>query len=466
MLLRKWRSSSQQLLETIPPEFWETEEFTLALTPSDSPKTMGVHWNTQMDTLHVHMPKLTYLKTRTKREVASAVSQTFDVLGWFAPATIQVKILLQQLWSLRIGWDEHIPTELQPVWDKWTSELHLLTSHPISRRYTDHHSAIIDMLLHGFPMRHNLHTVEYSTFDTSVSVALVSGKSKVAPLAGSTIPRLKLCGALLLASLVKVIAKDLSIPVSHQYMWSDSAVVLCWINTAPSRLKTYIANRVREICNLVPPEQWRYVATYENPADHISRGLSSRQLIECTLWWKGPSSPDVWPRRPDINRSRELPELKSTILLIAAPQDTTLWERYSTYDRLLWTAAWCLRFHHNCSKPGSDKSECLTAQELECTHNRLLHICQKKSYPQELSQLKKGQPVANNSYLLQLHPLLGDDGLIRVGGRLENSDLSYESAHPIILDKSSRITKLLVSQVHDQSQHAGPNTMLSILSET
>ena len=281
MLLRKWRSSSQQLLETIPPEFWETEEFTLALTPSDSPKTMGVHWNTQMDTLHVHMPKLTYLKTRTKREVASAVSQTFDVLGWFAPATIQVKILLQQLWSLRIGWDEHIPTELQPVLGQMDiRSIHLLTSHPISRRYSDHHSAIIDMLLHGFsdasqPAYCGVAYIRCLHEDTSVSVALVSGKSKVAPLAGSTIPRLKLCGALLLASLVKVIAKDLSIPVSHQYMWSDSAVVLCWINTAPSRLKTYIANRVREICNLVPPEQWRYVATYENPADHISRGLSS-----------------------------------------------------------------------------------------------------------------------------------------------------------------------------------------------
>ena len=160
--------------------------------------------------------------------------------------------------------------------------------------------------------------------DTSVSVALVSGKSKVAPLAGSTIPRLELCRALLLASLV--IAKDLGIPVSRQYMWSDSAIVLC---CTPSRFKTYVANRVREICNLVPPEQWRYVATDENPADRISRGLFPRQLIKCTLWWKGPEwlqfSPEVWPRRPDINRSRELPELKSTILLIAAPQDTTLW---------------------------------------------------------------------------------------------------------------------------------------------
>ena len=95
MLLRKWRSSSPQLLETIPPELRERDESTLAVTPSDYPKTLGVHWNTQTDTLHIHTPKLTYLNTPTKREVASAVGQTFDVLGWFAPATIQVKILLQ-----------------------------------------------------------------------------------------------------------------------------------------------------------------------------------------------------------------------------------------------------------------------------------------------------------------------------------------------------------------------------------
>ncbi|GFX41411.1 DUF5641 domain-containing protein [Trichonephila clavipes] len=35
-------------------------------------------------------------------------------------------------------------------------------------------------------------------------------------------------------------------------------------------------------------EQWRYVATEDNPADFISRGMDSLKLKTCELWWNGP----------------------------------------------------------------------------------------------------------------------------------------------------------------------------------
>ena len=85
------------------------------------------------------------------------------------------------------------------------------------------------------------------------------------------------------------------------------------------------------------------------------------------------------------------------------------------------------------------------------------------SYPQELEKLHKGLPVSNTSSLLALSPLLGEDGLIRVGGRLENLDLPYFSTHPIILDKKSHITRLLVEQAHLRTKHAGLNIMLATL---
>ena len=76
---------------------------------------------------------------------------------------------------------------------------------------------------------------------------------------------------------------------------------------APSRLKTFVSNRVGrvgEICRKVPANQWRYVATEYNPADYASRGLSPHDLLQMEMWWDGPPwlilSPDAWPRRPDI----------------------------------------------------------------------------------------------------------------------------------------------------------------------
>ncbi|GFU90248.1 DUF5641 domain-containing protein [Trichonephila clavipes] len=35
-------------------------------------------------------------------------------------------------------------------------------------------------------------------------------------------------------------------------------------------------------------EQWRYVATEDNPASFVSRGMDSLKLKTCELWWNGP----------------------------------------------------------------------------------------------------------------------------------------------------------------------------------
>ncbi len=67
----------------------------------------------------------------TKRMVASITVQVFDVLGFFAPATIQAKILLQHLWQKGIGWDQEIPKDLQQQWDIWLADLPAIRDTPL-----------------------------------------------------------------------------------------------------------------------------------------------------------------------------------------------------------------------------------------------------------------------------------------------------------------------------------------------
>jgi len=55
-----------------------------------------------------------------------------------------------------------------------------------------------------------------------------------------------------------------------------------------------------------------------------------------------------------------------------------------------------------------------------------------------------------------------DSDLIRVGGRLKNSDLPYEAKHPILLPKQSQLTILLIDDVHSLHCHPGPQTMQNI----
>ena len=87
-----------------------------------------------------------------------------------------------------------------------------------------------------------------------VHTSLVMAKTKVAPIKRMTTPRLELCGALVMARLLKHISVMLSIPAGNVFAWTDSRVVLCWLRGDPRRFKVFVGNRVSEILGLVPPD--------------------------------------------------------------------------------------------------------------------------------------------------------------------------------------------------------------------
>ncbi|GFW70732.1 hypothetical protein TNCV_2922871 [Trichonephila clavipes] len=55
-------------------------------------------------------------------------------------------------------------------------------------------------------------------------------------------------------------------------------IVLSWIRKESYQLKTFVANRIATIQEMTSSEQWRYVATEDNPADFVSRGMDSKIL--------------------------------------------------------------------------------------------------------------------------------------------------------------------------------------------
>ena len=57
------------------------------------------------------------------------------------------------------------------------------------------------------------------------------------------------------------------------------------------------------------------------------------------------------------------------------------------------------------------------------------------------------------------------DGLLRVGGRLENAPLQLDAKHPIILPTSHRIVRLIISYYHHTSGHSGTEHVLSMIRE-
>ena len=476
--LRKFRSSSAQVLSSLPEELVETiptKELVDCHTAS-YPKALGVVWDSAMDTMSTDVTNPGKFAP-TKRGILSDVSKTFDVLGWITPAVLPMKLLLQELWKLRKDWDEAIPGPLKVSHQVWREELPQLADIALPRCYFSPEPALT-IQLHGFSdaSEKAFAAVVYvrATYEHSPPTSrLVVAKSRVAPLKTRSIPELELCGAVLLTELLDSTMSTLNINADQVTAWCDSTIVLCWLSQMPSKYKTFVANRITLATSIVPASQWYHVPTKKNPA---SRGLSAGELREHTLWWNGPPwlilEPLAMPRQP---QKRELEVCQdegakaSSCLVMRGVPAVWLAHRYSSFRTLNHVTAWVMRAAYNflsgiryCPR---NVDPHLTVEEVQAATRLLLLRSQLRSFNVELNGLTASppKPIESSSHILCLHPFLGQDGLLHVGGRLSKAPLSYSQRHPVMLSAKDPLTIILFKSKHITLSHCGPTLLFSTI---
>ena len=89
--------------------------------------------------------------------------------------------------------------------------------------------------------------------DGSLQVHLMVAKSRLALLIGSIISRLDLAAAMEVVRLDSILQKDLNIELKPAQFWTDSTIVLWYINHTDKRLQIYVANRVAKILSCTDP---------------------------------------------------------------------------------------------------------------------------------------------------------------------------------------------------------------------
>ena len=103
----------------------------------------------------------------------------------------------------------------------------------------------------------------------------------------------------------------------------------------------------------------------------------------------------------------------------------------------------------------------------------LIKAVQYQEFPREIEALAnkshKGEinakSVKRTSPVHRLKPILDDDGVLRVGGRLPQADLPYAVKHPVLLPKKAHLTNLIIRHFHQRSGHQGrPRTHAEIRS--
>ena len=310
--------------------------------------------------------------------------------------------------------------------------------------------------------------------DGSTQIALVSSKTKVAPIKRLTIPRLELCGAQLLAQLLHHVRHVLNIPLDRSFAWTDSTIVLHWLVGSPKRFKTYVGNRVSNILELLGPERWCHVSGTDNPADCASRGQFPSELVDNNLWWEGPDwlklPSSHWPDQAHVPEATSIPEEEkgvSLATLVQPVEPLILFDQFSNFTHLKRVTAWIMQFVGNCHAKANKQQKTsepnLNTSELQEAESYWLAVVQGQHFAREIADLKKGRQLRKSSPLIPLHPFLDGEGLIRVGGREQNSSRAYSTQHPVILHGSHPLTRLIIRSEHLRLLHAGPTLLLCSL---
>ena len=252
--------------------------------------------------------------------------------------------------------------------------------------------------------------------------------------------------------------------------WTDSMVVLSWLSGNPQRFKTYVGNRIAQIVNRIPSEQWKHVSGTDNPADCASRGLFPSVLVSHELWWNGPawliSPPWEWPNQSPLTVDCSVISDESVCHIAAETSIKSTCvvslDHYSSFEHLQRIIAWIIRFVHNCQPRKFERHSLsyLTASELCFAETYLCTIIQTDHFSMEINCV---QPLPKGNCLLPPSSLLDSNGLLRVGGRQRHSKLSYSKVHPVILHVKHPITRLIILSEHKRLLHAGPALMMSSL---
>ncbi|CAL8133345.1 unnamed protein product [Orchesella dallaii] len=458
MEFRKWSSNDPAVLEAIPESMRETDPH--SFDSDQTIKALGVQWSPTTDSFMFKYVKPNMSEKLTKRILLSDLSRVFDPLGFLGALTIRAKLLLQELWKLAVSWDEPISTSVREQWEEYQEDMKSIVQVQIPRLITS--AAAIRYELHGFSdaSERAYGAVVYlrTIIDNgTVSVHLLTSKTRVAPLKQVTLPRLELMGAVLLAELMVYVCDSLKVECEI-FCWCDSTITLRWIASQPRRWKTFVANRVAKIQDLIPAESWKHVPGKENPADLASRGVSAETIINNTFWWNGPSwlSEPTLPIFPfTLEMNSELEERNLPILVHHVQSDTSILERFSSLTRLKRVVAHILRLSFDMKNPHQKRAGPLLPTELQIALLRCVKISQQESFGKEIASLQNSSSINHSSKLRSLHPYLDNDGIIRVSGRLHNSNIPEMRKHQIILSRDSSLTKLIIKHFHYIHFHSG-----------
>ncbi|XP_055633808.1 uncharacterized protein LOC129774135 [Toxorhynchites rutilus septentrionalis] len=461
--LRKWLSNSKDVLRRVGERNPDSEKCLLLDKASSTERVLGMYWRPEQD-VFTYTYSVGLEETHpTKRQILRAVMSLFDPLGLLSHFLVFGKIIIQQIWRAKTGWDEPIPKELCERWTQWTAEFKYLDQISIPRCYFPQRSvkdiSSLQLLIFVDAGEDAYACVAYlrAEFSEKIQCAIIGGKTKVAPLKTLSIPRLELMAAVIVIYI---------------------RTVLAWINANHCSYRQFVACRIGEMLSKSKVEEWRWVPSRENVADEALKWGRGPCLSTSGRWFTGPEylllPEEQWPAdvKPFLETTTE--EMKSCLVHQTMNGEVVIdWSRFSKWQRLWRTIGYVQRYVKNymLKAKGSElQVGSLTQEELYNAEKCLWRQIQRESYPEEMKTLEAAQSkhpdkqakLHGTSKLRKLSPFLDTDGVIRLDTRIVAATcVSYDTRCPIVLPKEHPATQLLIEWYHRKYLHANAETVVN-----
>ncbi|XP_040196099.1 uncharacterized protein LOC120929000 [Rana temporaria] len=348
--------------------------------------------------------------------------------------------------------------DLLPKWEKWRNSMKVLKELNIPRCYSPTStSRSLRKEIHVFcdASTEAIAAVAYlKIIDPSgrSNVGFLLGRAKLAPKPAHTIPRLELCGATLAVEVAEFLQNEMDSEIDQVKYYTDSKVVLGYICNSVRRFYVYVANRVERIRKVSRPEQWNYVPTGLNPADIATRSVSAVVLTQ-TIWFSGPkflSDQSSTNSKEDIDfhlvDPDTDPEIRPEVITLSSNicsrrnLEARRFKRFSSWKRLVKTITRLRHIAQTFRKPNQTSSchgwhtckESPNALEYENAELFVIRLVQEEVFAEEIKCLRGNRPVSKSSPLFKLNPIIDNEGMLRVGRRLNKSNLlKDQQAHRI-----------------------------------
>ncbi|XP_055615149.1 uncharacterized protein LOC129761452 [Toxorhynchites rutilus septentrionalis] len=234
------------------------------------------------------------------------------------------------------------------------------------------------------------------------------------------------------------------------------------------QLQQFVRNRIAEIRKFTAECQWNYIRSQSNPADIVSRGQLPEALSQNYLWWNGPKfleGPDYPVDEIAHVPDQLLPEITVVVATSTLSiEPLSFLHKHNNFRKLQRIMSHIIRFVDNCRQKNPldrRKSNHHTVIELRRATDAIFKILQHIHLSDEIQRVLSNQPCKRIGNFRPVY----NDGLLRVGGRLDHSTLPFASKHQIILPDKDPITKAFIRTIHEELLHVGQTGLINAIQQ-